>query len=481
MMRFITTTPADNRAKSSWEQRHGSTEAIMGRNESRASAAPGDESTGTSSETTQARLRILALNWRCLRHPQSGGAELNLFAQAERWVEDGHEVTVVCADPGRAVAPQRDEIINGVAVRRRGGRFGVYLYAALFMLTHGRHFDRVLDVANGIPFFAPLFIGRPVVLLVHHVHGSQWFEEFPRPLAAFGWLVERRIVPLVYRMRPVITVSSTTRDALTTLGFAATQVRIVHNGVRHPARQNDTRPTADHRIAYVGRLKRYKRLDLLVRAVADLRRTFPDLRLDIAGDGDARPEIEALIDRLGLRDHITVHGFVDEAKKDSILRAATVFATPSMHEGWGVSVIEANTYGCPVVAYDVPGLRVAVRHGETGMLARDDAAFQAALAEILCNVTLRERLSRGARAWAALFNWDSCARATLSILRASSTGDTVATVPVDITAVPHILIADAPALWDAPMVGATLEAGEHHLVDAASAYVGRPDTLVRTS
>jgi glycosyltransferase involved in cell wall biosynthesis len=370
-------------------------------------------------------LNILALNWRCTRHPQAGGSEANLFEQARRWAAGGHRVTVFCADPGRDRAPARDELVDGVRVIRRGGRFTVYLLAALFVLRNGRRYDRVLDVANGIPFLAPLFTNRPVVLLVHHVHDRQWFAEFPYPLAAAGWFLERRIVPLLYRRETVIAVSPTTRDALARTGIDRSRIRVVYNGVA-PVREPEAAGCSrGHRIAYVGRVRRYKRLDRLVRMIPALREEFPGVRLDIAGSGEAAPAIEALVDELGLRDRVALHGFVDERKKIEILSRAAVFATPSMHEGWGLTVIEANSHGCPAVAYDVPGLCAAIRHGETGLLARDDAEFRKALSFFLGNGEARRRYSEAAREWAKSFSWDSCARRTLEILLAAgSTGAT---------------------------------------------------------
>ena len=110
----------------------------------------------TTAEGGVPALRILALNWRCLQHPQCGGSEINLFEQARVWAREGHGVTVVCADPGRQYALERDDVVDGINVRRMGGRLTVYLHAALFLLRHSRDYDCVLDVANGIPFFAPL-------------------------------------------------------------------------------------------------------------------------------------------------------------------------------------------------------------------------------------------------------------------------------------------------------------------------------------
>lgn len=365
-------------------------------------------------------MRILALNWRCPRHPQAGGAEANLFEQARRWAAEGHEITVFSSDPGRQHAPERREVMDGVRFVRGGGRFTVYLFAALYVLLNFRRFDRVLDVANGIPFFAPLFGGRPVVLLVHHVHDRQWFEEFPKPLAMVGWFLERRVVPLVYRRWPVIAVSPTTREALVETGMRPEQINIVYNGVDLPEKLETGRPRT-HGIAYVGRVKRYKRLDKLVRSVSQIKREIPDVHLDIAGSGDATPGIEALARELDIAENVTVHGFVSEQEKAEILRRSEVFATPSMHEGWGLTVVEANGHGCPAVAYDVPGLKTAIRHGETGLLAESDDDFRDALSYFLRDEGARERYSHNARRWAESFSWDTSARNTLGILRHAGT------------------------------------------------------------
>jgi glycosyltransferase involved in cell wall biosynthesis len=173
---------------------------------------------------------------------------------------------------------------------------------------------------------------------------------------------------------------------------------------------------ANHCIAYIGRIKRYKRLDRLVRALVALRDEFPDIHLDIAGDGDARAELESLVKSLNISDHVTIHGHVDEETKAEILRSACVFATPSMQEGWGLSVIEANAYGCPAVAYNVSGLRISIVHGTTGLLAEDDQQFRESIASLLRNSELRDRLGTAAVEWARGFSWEQCARQTLAIM-----------------------------------------------------------------
>lgn len=371
--------------------------------------------TDTRTAQDEFSLRILALNWRCLRHPQAGGSEINLFEQARRWAAAGHQVTVVSADPGRDYAPSATELIDGVDVKRMGGRFTVYLFAALFLLLYGRNYDYILDVSNGIPFFSPLFTRTPITLLIHHVHGHQWHTEFPHFVAVIGSLLERRIVPLIYRKRRVITVSPTTEEALIELGFRPLQLHVIFNGVEPAYDMEDVAP-GTHRIAYVGRVKRYKRLDLLIKVVDNLRAEFPNVHLDLAGSGDAVDEIKDLVAALNLHDHVTLHGYVSDYEKARILSHASVFVTPSMHEGWGISVIEANVYGCPAVAYDVPGLAAAIPNNETGLLAQDDGDFQEAIARVMRDPALRQRLSHGAKYWASLFDWDAAANSTLSVM-----------------------------------------------------------------
>ncbi|SRR6266498_3741248 len=369
----------------------------------------------------QKSLHILALNWRFIEHPQAGGAEINIFEQARRWVRQGHQVTLICADPGPKYAPQKNELIEGISVHRMGNRLSVYLFALIYYLMHLRSFDYLVDVSNGIPFFTPLISWTPGVLVVHHVHGLQWFRELPYLFAAIGWFLESRVVPFLYRKWPIIAVSPTTREDLIDLGFDSRNISIVYNGINCPALIPVTSTGSNYddkcRIVYLGRLKRYKRIDRLVRMMPELRAQVSNIHLDIAGDGDARAEIEQLIHQLNLKDCVTIHGYVSEARKAEILSLACVFATPSMHEGWGLSVIEANAYGCPAVAFDVPGLRMSIRNGETGLLAVDDRSYLDALVRIITDSEFRNRLAEGASRWAAQFNWDVSAQQTLEVLQ----------------------------------------------------------------
>jgi len=84
-----------------------------------------------------------------------------------------------------------------------------------------------------------------------------------------------------------------------------------------------------------------------------------------------------------------------------------------MNEGWGISIIEANSYGTPAVAYNVPGLSESIRDGKTGLLAHDKNEFTQQIIRLLKNNTLRAALGKEAIAWSHQFSWEKTANESL--------------------------------------------------------------------
>jgi glycosyltransferase involved in cell wall biosynthesis len=170
-------------------------------------------------------------------------------------------------------------------------------------------------------------------------------------------------------------------------------------------------------IVYFGRLKKYKSVDHVIKALAIVRQTIPDVRLEILGTGDERPELEQLVASLDLGDAVRFRGFVADADKARVLSSAHVMVNSSIKEGWGITNIEANACGTPVISADVPGLRDSVRNGTSGLLYPygDVDTLSKLLTRILVDHPERQRLSEGAVAWASTFTWERSAREMLSI------------------------------------------------------------------
>jgi glycosyltransferase involved in cell wall biosynthesis len=171
-------------------------------------------------------------------------------------------------------------------------------------------------------------------------------------------------------------------------------------------------------ILYMGRIKRYKGLDMILEGAAALKPGFPDLRLKIAGSGDDVPRLKEKAEALGMAAWTEFLGFVTEARKVELYGEARVAVNSSLKEGWGLTSIEANACGTPVVATDVPGLCDSVRDGETGFLVPfgDAKAFAEAVRRILSDPAGAAAMREKGLDWAARHTWEPAYRVTRAAL-----------------------------------------------------------------
>lgn len=355
-------------------------------------------------------LRILVVNWQDRENPQAGGAEAHLHEVFGRLARSGHDVTLLCSG-FRDCEPRTT--LDGIRVHRTGSRYTFGVAAPLYHRRHlaERSFDVVVEDLNKVPLFTPLWTAAPPVLLVHHLFGATAFQEATPPVAAVTWLLELP-VPRVFRRVPTVAVSESTARDLVERGMDRDRITVIPNGIDleafTPGEAKDPEPT----LLYLGRLKRYKRVDLILRAVARLRDRGVACRLLVAGRGDRRRALEELADRLGIRDRVRFTGFVSEERKRELLRRAWVHVLTSSKEGWGITNLEAAACGTPTVASDAPGLRDSVRDRETGFLVPhgDTEALADRLETLLGDEALRRRMGRNARRFAEGYSWDASAR-----------------------------------------------------------------------
>ncbi len=364
--------------------------------------------------------RILLLNWRDLSHPRAGGAEVYCQEIGERLAAAGAHVTLFTSQHDESPVA---ELRGGMHILRQGGTFGVYLRAAQHMLRSRGEYDAVLDFQNGIPFFAPWFAGRrtAVVCVIHHVHQEQFGVHFAWPASRIGQVLEGPVSRIVYGFRPLVAVSpSTRRDVRRRLRLRG-PIHVVPNGLLSADKVPERARSVDPRIVVVSRLVAHKRFDLLLEAVAALRSRWSRLYVEVAGDGPDRPALERRAAALGLADRVAFHGFVAPEVKQRLLAAAWLTVSPSQAEGWGLTVIEANAAGVPAVAFDVPGLRDSIVHGETGWLVppeRDLGDGIDRALRVLQDVEQATAYSARCQAWARRFSWDSTAERVAAILSA---------------------------------------------------------------
>lgn len=359
----------------------------------------------------------LILNERDPQHPKAGGAEVHVAEIFQRLVERGLEVTLVSSQFQGAAT---DDVIDGMRVRRVGGLPHYYLRAAATCRreTRAGRVDVVVDCLNKLPFLSPAYSHAPVLALCHHLFGEAAFLQVPWPIAATVWSVEK-LIPRVYAGNRFVAISESTRDDLVARGVARDCIEVHHPGIRMPALEVPACEQRGPGLVYVGRLEPYKNVDLLIRATAKLRTSFPDIELVVIGEGADRERLESVASEAGVADRTRFTGFVDEVEKDRLMAAARVCVCPSAKEGWGLTVIESNAVGTPNVASDAPGLRDSLRDEETGFLVPvgDESGFVHRIAQLLSDDALAARMGTAAREWSQRFTWE---RAALAMERAIS-------------------------------------------------------------
>ena len=366
--------------------------------------------------------RLLAVNFRDPAHPEAGGAELHLEFILREAVARGFEVTWL-ASGFRGGAPETTH--DRMRVVRRGNwwNFNAVLPGVLRREFSSPAPDLVVEDINKVPCFTPLWTKAPVSVIVPHLFGATALIEAGPWIGSYVVALES-LIPSVYRGRPFVVISESTRDDLIRRGIPARDITVAHCGLDHdayrsdPAARKDERPT----IVFVGWLRRYKGLDWVMRALPDVLARVPGTRLEVLGDGPFGPELERMAARLGVAGAVHFRGFVPLAEKVAALRSAWVLVQPSPKEGWGLTVIEAGACGTAVVASDGPGLRDSVRDGETGLLVPygDRGRLADALIRVLTDGALRARLADEGREWAARFTWPTCAARSLDALWSTS-------------------------------------------------------------
>lgn len=343
-----------------------------------------------------------------------GGAEVFTYENAKRWVKAGHEVTLFTSKFPNC---KTEEVVDGVKVVRAGGRYSVYWRAKKY---YGKCFskegyDLVVDEINTRPFLTPKFVngGEKIIALIHQLAREYWFYETTFPISYIGYYFLEKRWLRNYVDVPTITVSESTRKELVDLGFK--EIFVVPEGLNFKPLTRVPEKEDHPAFAYVGRLKRAKRPDHAVKAFKIVKEKIPEAELWIIGDGYFRKDLENIA-----TDGVKFFCDPTDSERRELVKKAWVLVNPSVREGFGLNVIEANALGTPCVAYDVAGLRDAVRNVETGLLAKagsvEDLAEKIVL--VLIDDLLRSKLSKNALEYSRTFSWDRSAGEFEKVLRA---------------------------------------------------------------
>jgi glycosyltransferase involved in cell wall biosynthesis len=347
-------------------------------------------------------MKILWFNWRDIKNPEAGGAEVLTHEIASRLVNGrNNQVTLFTSQYPNAAA---SENLNGINIIRQGGRFSVYRRAKQYYQRNKNDFDLIIDEINVRPFLTPKFVKdeRPILALIHQISPEQFLLELPFPLNYLGrYYLEKKWLSY-YKEILTVTVSNSTRIDLKRLGFK--RVQVIPEGLSVMPLGKPPQKESSPTVVFIGRLKRHKLPDHAIRAFSLIKKDIPDSRLWVIGDGYMRQELESKFDTKG----ITFFGHVSCESKYNLLSRAHLVLLPAIREGWALVVTEANAVGTPVVAYNVSGLRDSIKHNETGVLVEENSPSNLAswAVNLLRNRTLLEKYSYNSLLYSKQFNWD---------------------------------------------------------------------------
>jgi glycosyltransferase involved in cell wall biosynthesis len=246
----------------------------------------------------------------------------------------------------------------------------------------------------------------PLVATWHEFWGEHWADYLPhRPIVA---RVARALESRSRRLGDLtVPVSAFTAGRM---GFPAESAgQIVGNGVDLDAIHAARRSSKPVDVVFVGRLIDEKRVDLLLEAIRALAGRFPELRCTVVGDGPERAALEGRALRLGIADRVTFTGRIEGPRVYAAIKAASVLVMPSVREGFGISVAEAQACGTvPIVVRSPMSAATAlVRDGIDGLVCDPTTASLAdALTRALSDPARLASMSREARRVARLYDWD---------------------------------------------------------------------------
>ena len=364
-------------------------------------------------------MRLLVINWRDKKHPLTGGAEIHIHNILSRLAgRYGHNIHFMSNGSGGKL-PSKEEY-DGISFERFGSEHNFNFLAPARLKKAVKEFnpDLVIEDVNKIPFYSPLYLNKPVLLLVPHLFSSTIFREINFAFATYIYLAEKLMLP-VYRRCHVHVISNSTREDLSAKGYRREDISVAECGIDHniyyPSGIKAKRAT----ICYTGRIMKYKSIGHLILAASKVVKAVPEARFVIIGEGKYLGHLKNMARKFKLENHVDFPGYIPLGAKVDLLRSSHCLVYPSIKEGWGLSNIEANACGTPAIAADVPGLRDSVDRNVSGLLYPYGNVEKLAdnILSIITDRALRERLEQGAIRWASKFTWDQTAAKFNDVLK----------------------------------------------------------------
>ena len=318
-----------------------------------------------------------------------GGAEKRIWEISKRLVKIGHEVHIFGMNywNGDAVVIKEGVYLHGVCEPKElyvGGRRSIkeaiyFARKVLFPLLK-ENFD-VID-CQAFPYF-PCFSAKicssvkrtPLILTWHEVWDEYWYEYLGKSRGVFGKRIERATAHLTDK---AIAVSVRTKKDLERIGVRK-GIKVIPNGIDFGKIEGIGASDEESDVIFAGRLIKDKNVDILIKAIEQVKKGVPDVEVKciIIGDGPEKTKLEKQAYERGLASNIKFMGFLEDHNEViSYMKSSKVFVLPSTREGFGIVALEANACGLPVVTVDHK------RNAVCDFITMDENGFICELSEV---------------------------------------------------------------------------------------------------
>lgn len=337
-----------------------------------------------------------------------GGAEVRNYSLAKRLTEQGHEVHLYGVKLWKGPDTIRKDgiFIHGVCrytqkYNFKGNRsifepikFSFYVFKSLIK----EKFD-IVD-CSAFPYFPALSCKLyskikkiPLIITWHEVWMDYWYEYLGWK-GVFGIIIEKIVSKLT---KNIVSVSNKTKNNLVKLGVNKRNISVVNNWVDIKEIKAIAKSKVKSEIIYAGRLMKHKNINILIKSVYLAKKEFPDLKAVIIGNGPEKEKLRVLTKRLGLEKNIKFMDFMLKEEVYSFMKSSKLFVLPSVLEGFGIIVIEANACGLPVITVKHKRNASAdlIKDYNNGFICKlSEAHIAEKIIIILKNNKLRENMSK---------------------------------------------------------------------------------------
>jgi glycosyltransferase involved in cell wall biosynthesis len=278
-------------------------------------------------------------------------------------------------------------------------------------------------------------IRKPFIQTVHGVLADEYAQATKRGSPTLGaklanffmWQLSKFEEESAKNATLTVTISKYSSEKIVQFyGVDRAKIRIVPNGVDTQRFKPSKSSEAIKRqiginsklcVLFVGRLIPRKGLTYLIEAAKHIVKNYSQTIFLIVGDGPLKNHLIAHLEKTNLSNNFVFLGDINEAVLPALYNCADVFVLPSIQEGQGIALLEAQASAKPVVAFDVGGVGEAVLDKETGLLMKPDSnALADAIMKLLANWSLRETMGNKGRKFVVdNFSWDISAQKMLKV------------------------------------------------------------------